>query len=154
MGFFDTVDGILDFGGQTVLDAVNLVPAYGEAVSGAQAVYHGAHAVSDLMGGNYQGAMQQGGSALWNGINAIPGVHEALEPVHVAELMYDAGANGMNIGGALAGGGAHPFQSRAGAVGGAVNEHGRFGGLAETVGGWVGSALGIGGHGSGHGGGH
>jgi hypothetical protein len=34
---------------------------------GVEGVYHGAHAISDLMDGNTDGAIMEGGQALWHG---------------------------------------------------------------------------------------
>ena len=155
--FFNAGDAVLDYGGQTALDVVNLIPAYGEVASGVQGVYHAGHALNDYMHGDKEAASAQGMSALWYGANAIPGVHEALEPLHVAELGYDAVANGANIGGSLATGSTSPFPKEGTA--GLTNDHGRMAGAAEAAGGLlthagmgIGSLLGFGG--SGHGGGH
>lgn len=137
MTMFDSVfnvgDAILDYGGQTALDVVNLIPGYGEVASGVQAGYHGLHALNDLANGNTEGAAAQGMSTLWYGANAIPGVHEALEPFHVGELGYDAITNGANIGGSLAAGNTHPFPTEGTA--GLTNEHGRMAGASEALGG-------------------
>jgi hypothetical protein len=88
MGLFDSVDWLLERGGQVVLDVGALSP-FGIAVCGAEAMYHGAHAVRDLGHGHYGEAMSQAGESFWCGINTIPVIHHMLHPVHVAEAIWD-----------------------------------------------------------------
>lgn len=72
MGFFSTVDEALNNGGEDVLNgASKIIPGAGVVVDGVEGVYHGAHAVSDLLDGNTDGALHEGGEALWHGGKAV-----------------------------------------------------------------------------------
>jgi hypothetical protein len=79
--------------GQDRLDYWSTFPLLGEGCSAAQALYHGAHAVHDLSKGDYRGATEQAYETAYDGVNAIPAVHEANEPSHVTELGYDVAAD-------------------------------------------------------------
>jgi hypothetical protein len=78
--------------GQVALDYAALIPGYGELSNAAQAGYHGAATVDAIAHGDTHEAIVHGTETLWNGLNSVPGIHEAMEPVHAAELGYDAAA--------------------------------------------------------------
>ena len=160
MGFFDSVDSFLDNGGQTVLNGANLgvhaahaIPLYGTAVAeigggvlnGAQALYHGAHGVHDLMEGNYHEAAIQGAETLWHGLSAIPGLGDVGVGMEAMAIPFDVGGNIANLAGTAQG-------KPAGKPGeGILNDHGRIPSLPGMLGGLVGSMFGL--KDKGHGGG-
>jgi hypothetical protein len=94
-GFFATVDDMLDHGGQTALDALSFIPGVGQAAGAAQALYHGAHAVSDIADGNYRGAVTQGFEWASHGLGTA--FHHAAMPIHAAEFLWDGYAGSQNI---------------------------------------------------------
>jgi hypothetical protein len=95
-GAFSAGDWALNHGGQVGLDILGMVPGVGEVASGAQALYHGAHAAHDLAEGNRDEAAAQGIETMWNGVNTIPVVHEVMEPAHGVELAGDTMATMSN----------------------------------------------------------
>ena len=72
-----------------ILDGTGLFPGAGEVVDGLQAEYHGQHALSDALDGNWRGAAKEEVEAAWHAIKAVPGAHEVFEVPHYLEAGYD-----------------------------------------------------------------
>jgi hypothetical protein len=137
-GIFDTVDEVLDKGGQTALNTASIFLPHAASVpiNGAQAVYHGAHAARDVSEGNYREACSQGAEALAH----VGMMHPVVgKPAELACWGFDALANGINL-----------FGMGEGQTGGPRNQHGRVASLPGQIGNKVADLLGLEDHGSPH----
>jgi len=87
---FEKGDEFLEHGGQSMADGAALVPEVGFVSDAAQAEYHGLHALSDAVDGNWRGAATEEVEAAWHAIKAVPGLHDAFEMPDYVEAGYDA----------------------------------------------------------------